>query len=80
MKEEIVKCDKCGKDISPKKRLYASASHIEFQLEYWHGGSVGGLEDIDEFKLDLCDDCSRELSCMIQNWIKPKKIKEGGEE
>jgi len=73
MKEEVIKCDKCGKNISPKKLMYGCSSHVEFTLEYWHGGSIGGEEDRDHFDLDLCDDCSRELSYMIKKWIKENK-------
>ena len=72
MKKEVIKCDKCGKDIFPDKILYARTSHIKFKLSYWHGGSIGGSEDDDDFNLDLCDDCSRELSMMIKNWLKKK--------
>jgi len=50
--------------------MYGCSSHVEFTLEYWHGGSIGGEEDRDHFDLDLCDDCSRELSYMIKKWIK----------
>lgn len=72
MRKEVIKCDKCGKDISPDKN-YGCTSHIKFKLRYWHGGSMGGEEDDDNFSLDLCDDCSRELSMMIKNWLKKKK-------
>ena len=73
MRKEVVKCDKCHGDISPDKIFYARTSHIEFTLVYWHGGSIGGKEDEDNFELDLCDDCSRELSQMITNWLSTKK-------
>lgn len=71
-KKEIVKCDKCGKDISPDVIQYGCKSHIEFELNYWHGGSLGGREDTDEFEIDLCDDCSRKLAQMINNWLNVK--------
>lgn len=70
MKVEQIKCDRCGKDISPETILYGCKSHINFELEYWHGGSMGGDEDIDKFELDLCDECSRDLSYNIKNWLK----------
>ena len=73
MKKEFIKCDRCGKDISPDKRLYGRFSHIEFVLEYWHGGSIGGEEDEDNYALDLCDDCSRDLATKIDAWLNKKK-------
>ena len=75
MRKQIIKCDRCGKDISPDVLMYGCSSHIEFTLKYWHGGSVGGEEDSDHFKLDLCDECSRKLSYMINNWLKERKEK-----
>lgn len=76
MKEVVIKCDRCGEDISPSVILYGNRSHIKFELNYWHGGSIGGDEDIDKFELDLCDDCSRELSHKIKEWLKTQnKIK-----
>ena len=65
-----ITCDKCGKDISPDKIMYECTSHVSFALNYWHGGSMGGEEDIDYFNLDLCDKCSRELAHLIENWLK----------
>ena len=72
MKKQIIKCDRCGKDISPDVLMYGCSSHIEFTLEYWHGGSIGGSEDQDNFVLDLCDDCSKKLSENISKWLKTK--------
>ena len=72
MKKQIIKCDRCGEDISPDVLMYGCSSHIEFTLRYWHGGSIGGKEDEDNFELDLCDDCSRSLSYNIRNWLKTK--------
>lgn len=75
MRKQVIKCDKCGKNISPDVVYAENTSHIKFALNYWHGGSIGGEEDIDRFELDLCDDCSRELSYLIKEWIKEKKRK-----
>lgn len=72
MRKEIIKCDRCGKDISPDVLMYRYSSHIEFTLRYWHGGSMGGSEDEDNFVLDLCDNCSKELSGNIRKWLKTK--------
>ena len=68
----VIKCDRCGKDISPDKILYGERSHINFTLEYWHGGSMGGEEDRDHFDIDLCDQCSRNLSIFLKEWLKNK--------
>jgi len=73
MKSTVVTCDRCGKDISPDKSLYGHRSHIQFTLEYWHGGSMGGEEDRDHFNLDLCESCSRVLSMRLKEWLKNKK-------
>ena len=70
MKIHVIKCDRCGKDISPDKILYGRKSHIEFTLEYCHYGSIGGKEDEDYFELDLCDKCSSDLSYKMKNWLK----------
>jgi len=78
MKKEVIKCDRCGRDISPDKLMYGCKSHIELDLEYCHYGSIGGSEDIDHFELDLCDDCSRDLSAFIKYWLKHKKNDYGG--
>ena len=75
MKTEVIKCDRCGKDISPDVVYAENTSHLEFELNYWHGGSIGGEEDIDRFELDLCNDCSRDLSYQIKEWIKIKRRK-----
>ncbi len=70
---EITKiiCDKCGKEIGS---YYIS--HVNLCLRYWHGGSIGGEEDEDKYSFDLCDDCSRQLSYKIKDWLKAKKKQE----
>ena len=72
MKKQIIKCDRCGEDISPDVLMYGCSSHIKFTLRYWHGGSLGGKEDEDDVELDLCDDCSRYLSDNIKIWLENK--------
>ena len=34
---------------------------------------MGGEEDLDRFDFDLCDKCARQLSSLIENWLKEKK-------
>lgn len=75
MRKEVIKCDRCGKDISPDVVYAENTSHLKFKLNYWHGGSIGGEEDIERFELDLCNDCSRDLSYQIKEWIKIKRRK-----
>jgi len=72
MRSMVIICDRCGKDISPDKRMYSKISHIGFTLEYWHGGSMGGEEDRDRYDLDLCEDCSRDLARVMDGWLKEK--------
>ena len=65
MIQEIITCDFCKKVIDPKDYH----SHIAVDLHYWHGGSMGGTEDDDEYRLDLCGDCSRRLSEIIKQQL-----------
>ena len=66
MKKTTITCDHCGKEIVG----YDYRNHIEFTLSYWHGGSIGGSEDEDNFTLDLCGDCAQELSYILREWNK----------
>lgn len=72
MKKEIYTCDKCGADITLGIQLWRRPYHTQLDLFYWHGGSMGGEEDIDHFDFYLCDDCARKLSNYLQNWLKNK--------
>ena len=69
MKKTIITCDRCGKDLI----LDNYHNRINFNLYYWHGGSLGGEEDKDKFELDLCENCAEKLSQMLEKWIKNKK-------
>ena len=68
MKKTIITCDRCGRETSDNYR-----NHVNFNLYYWHGGSIGGEEDKDKFDFDLCDSCAEKLSNLIDNWLKNKK-------
>ena len=68
MRKTIITCDRCGKKISGNAYL----SHVNITLRYWHGGSMGGKEDEDNIAFDLCEDCARELSYKMQDWLKNK--------
>ena len=69
MKKTIITCDRCGKDLD----LDNYRNHVNFNLYYWHGGSLGGEEDKDKFDFDLCESCDEELSNLIDNWFKNKQ-------
>ena len=69
MKKTTITCDRCGEEISG----HAYLSHIDIILRYWHGGSVGGLEDEEKFDIDLCGDCACELSGKLKVWLKEKE-------
>ena len=73
MKEETYKCDRCGEDITLGVQMWHRPHHVNFALYYWHGGSMGGEEDVDRFDFDLCDNCARQLSSLIKNWLKENK-------
>lgn len=66
MKTEKFVCDKCKKEIKNAQYL----SHVDISLRYWHGGSMGGEEDIDRYTFDLCGDCAEQLSSNIKKWLK----------
>lgn len=74
MRKETILCDRCGKDITDSEYH----NHIDLELKYWHGGSMGGEEDIDYHELDLCHDCARDLSMFIKTWKKSEKNNYGG--
>ena len=68
MKKTTITCDRCGKEING----YEYHNHLDFCLDYWHGGSLGGSEDEEKFDVDLCGDCAQELSYNIKQWLKNK--------
>lgn len=69
MKKQTIICDRCGKDITGSTNY---RNHLDITLEYWHGGSLGGIEDEDNFDVDLCDDCAQKLSTIIDKFLKNK--------
>jgi hypothetical protein len=68
MKVTVIKCDRCGKDISDSHYK----NRIRFTIRYWHGGSIGGSEDEDEHEFDLCGDCAMEYGELTKNFIEQK--------
>ena len=62
----IITCDRCGKDLDSDNYR----NHINFNLYYQHGKSLKIEEDKDKLDLDLCESCARELSNLIDNWLK----------
>lgn len=71
MKKTIITCDRCGKNLDLDPNNYRN--HVNFNLYYWHGGSLGGEEDKDKFDFDFCESCAEKLSNLINNWLKNKK-------
>ena len=72
MKKETYTCDRCGEDITLDIQMWHRPRNVNFGLYYWHGGSIGGEEDIDRFDFYLCDKCAKELSDYLKNWLKNK--------
>lgn len=58
MKKEITICDSCGCEI---KKGHFKESFVNFHLNEWSGGSVGGSEDNFDVKADLCEVCAHKL-------------------
>ena len=69
MKKTIITCDRCGIDLETQ----GYRNHVNFNLYYWHGGSIGGEEDKEKFDFDLCESCARKLTNLINNWLKNEK-------
>lgn len=43
MKKVTIICDACGREIQPS---YFRSARLDFEINEWGGGSVGGSEDI----------------------------------
>ena len=43
MKKITIICDACGREIQPS---YFRSARLDFKVDKWDGGSVGGREDI----------------------------------
>ena len=43
MKKVTIICDACGREIQPS---YFRSARLDFKVDKWDGGSVGGREDI----------------------------------
>lgn len=70
MKITVIKCDRCGKDITDSQYK----NHIRFTIRYWHGGSMGGSEDEDCHEFDLCDDCAMEYGSLTRKFMCNKQM------
>lgn len=68
MKITVIKCDRCGKDITDSHYK----NHIRFTIRYWLGGSIGGSEDEDCHEFDLCDGCAMGYGSLTKNFIEQK--------
>lgn len=66
MKTEIITCDRCGKDITNNIQYL---NNINLNLKYWHGGSMGGEEDVDRLQCEICGDCARSLYYTFKKWL-----------
>jgi len=62
-------CDKCGKEIT-NLNYY---NKLKFTLRYWHGGSMGGREDDENFDIDICEECAISLSGLLEKWMNENK-------
>ena len=69
MKRVTVICDACGKEIQPS---YFRSVRLEFRIDKWSGGSVGGSEDIFIQKADLCYECAHKLQSFIKDELNIK--------
>ena len=59
MKQVVIRCDHCNKNIGGKYRpLYIKMYSSDLELE-----------------LELCDKCAQEFKDYITNWIQPKHYK-----
>lgn len=70
MKKETIICDACGNEIQPG---YFRNARLDFRINEWGGGSVGGSEDIFIQEADLCSECAHKLQRFIKDelGIKP---------
>jgi hypothetical protein len=58
MKKVTIICNACGREIQPS---YFRSARLDFEINEWGGGSVGGSEDIFVQKADLCSECAHKL-------------------
>lgn len=64
MKKVTIICDACGREIQPS---YFRNARLDFKIDKWDGGSVGGREDIFIQGADLCSECAHKLQRFIEN-------------
>ena len=71
MRKTIITCDRCGKEISNDINGFPHyLNDIDIRLNYWHGGSMGGEEDVDRLHYEICGDCARSLYHALKKWFK----------
>lgn len=70
MKKVTTICDACGKEMQPG---YFRNARLDFRIDEWGGGSMGGSEDIFLQEADLCFECAHKLQRFIKDelGIKP---------
>ena len=71
----ITTCDSCGKEIKEGdlKHDYFKECAIDFHLNEWRGGSMGGSEDDFDIHADLCYDCAHKLMDFLLDKMKLKE-------
>lgn len=69
MKKVTIICDACGREIQPS---YFRSARLDFEINEWSGGSVGGNEDIFIQNVDLCCECAHKLQRFIKDELNIK--------
>lgn len=69
MKKVTIICDACGREIQPS---YFRSARLDFEINEWSGGSVGGNEDIFIQNADLCCECAHKLQRFIKDELNIK--------
>lgn len=76
MRKTTITCDRCGKEITDDINGFPHyLNNINLNLNYWHGGSMGGEEDIDRLHYEICGDCARSLYYTLKKWFKKTEDK-----
>lgn len=69
MKRVQTFCDACGNEIHES---YFRSARLDFRINEWGGGSVGGSEDIFIQDADLCSECAHKLQKFIKEELNIK--------
>ena len=76
MRKTTITCDHCGKTIENDINGFPHyLNNVNIHLTYWHGGSMGGEEDVDRYNFEICGECARKLSHQIKKWLNKEEIK-----